>query len=86
MSREAVRGEYERRSENIDISQGTLSTVDDYNYSLHFPRYVSPVCERNDRWPRILQKAISLEPRPDINDDSYTDVKNCASFKETCYL
>lgn len=29
LTREAVRGEYERRSENIDISQGTLSTVDD---------------------------------------------------------
>lgn len=34
---------------------------------------------------RILQKAISLEPRPNMYGDSYTDVKNCASFKETCY-
>lgn len=59
LMREAVRGEYERRSENIDISQGTLSTVDDYNYSLHFPRYVSPVCERNDRWPEFYKKLLA---------------------------
>lgn len=59
LKREAVRGEYERRSENIDISQGTLSTVDDYNYSLHFPHYISPVCERNDRWPEFYKKLLA---------------------------
>lgn len=55
-----MRGEYERRSENIDISQGTLYTVDDYNYSLHFPHYVvSPVYERNDGWAEFYKKLLA---------------------------